>query len=297
MPDTRSCTYEDLYYEMWEISQRYSQIAQFRVIGKSHDERMIPMVELGKGTNCIFCLSGLTGLDRQTPMFLIRMMQEYVKAWESGWKMEEIYEVGEVLQNWRLCFIPLLNPDGYEIYTGNFQAIRNPIYRQMLRMQEIPSQEYTGNSRGVDLRKNFPTQYYQRKQVMQQPASENETKALIRIFQEYGGRGLLVFCGYGKKVVYYRRDQNFSTGQRCYRLARHLKKCTRGKLEQLAIEREVQNGRRSTGRPEQYYGEMIRQPAFRIELPVNSGNKEEEEREIRDLLLLPLEYIYSLVQL
>lgn len=38
MPDTRSCTYEDLYYEMWEISQRYSQIAQFRVIGKSHDE-------------------------------------------------------------------------------------------------------------------------------------------------------------------------------------------------------------------------------------------------------------------
>ena len=27
------------------------------------------------------------------------------------------------------------------------------------------------------------------------------------------------------------------------------------------------------------------------------GNKEEEEREIRDLMLLPLEYIYSLVQL
>ena len=119
MPDTRSCTYEDLYYEMWEISQRYSQIAQFRVIGKSHDERMIPMVELGKGTNCIFCLSGLTGLDRQTPMFLIRMMQEYVKAWESGWKMEEIYEVGEVLQNWRLCFIPLLS----EIYLKSGQSV------------------------------------------------------------------------------------------------------------------------------------------------------------------------------
>ena len=33
----------------------YSQITQFRVIGKSHDERMIPMVELGKGNTCIFC--------------------------------------------------------------------------------------------------------------------------------------------------------------------------------------------------------------------------------------------------
>ena len=57
MPDTRSCTYEDLYYEMWEMSQRYRQIAQFRIIGKSHDERMIPMIELGKGNSCIFCLS------------------------------------------------------------------------------------------------------------------------------------------------------------------------------------------------------------------------------------------------
>ena len=175
--------------------------------------------------------------------------------------------------------------------------MRNPIFRQMLKMQDVPCDEFEGNARGMDTARNFPTTFCSRKKIHQQPASENETRALIRIFQEYGGRGLLVFCGYGKKVVYYRRDQNFSTGQRCYRLARHLKKCTRGKLEQLAIEREVQNGRRSTGRPEQYYGEMIRQPAFRIELPVNSGNKEEEEREIRDLLLLPLEYIYSLVQL
>ena len=115
MPDTRSCTYEDLYYEMWEMSQRYRQIAQFRIIGKSHDERMIPMIELGKGNSCIFCLSGLTGPDRQTPKFLIRMIQEYTKAWESGWKIEEIYDVREALDKWKLCFIPLLNPDGYEI--------------------------------------------------------------------------------------------------------------------------------------------------------------------------------------
>ena len=155
MPDTRSCTYEDLYYEMWEISQRYSQITQFRVIGKSHDERMIPMVELGKGNTCIFCISGLTGLDRQTPGFLIQMLLEYVKAWENGWKIEEIYDIREFLEKWRICFIPVLNPDGYEIYAGDFQAIRNPIYRQMLRMQEIPAKEYTGNARGTDLGKIF----------------------------------------------------------------------------------------------------------------------------------------------
>ena len=126
MPDTRSCTYEDLYYEMWEISQRYSQITQFRVVGKSHDERMIPMVELGKGNTCIFCISGLTGLDRQTPGFLIQMLLEYVKAWENGWKIEEIYDIREFLEKWRICFIPVLNPDGYEIYAGDSQSDLSP---------------------------------------------------------------------------------------------------------------------------------------------------------------------------
>ena len=47
--DKTFCTYENIYYEMWEIAGRYTEIAQFQVIGKSHDDRMIPMVQIGKG--------------------------------------------------------------------------------------------------------------------------------------------------------------------------------------------------------------------------------------------------------
>ena len=46
--DKTFCTYENIYYEMWEIAGRYTEIAQFQVIGKSHDDRMIPMVQIGK---------------------------------------------------------------------------------------------------------------------------------------------------------------------------------------------------------------------------------------------------------
>ena len=42
------CTYEELYYEMWETAGRYSKITRFQVIGSSHDERMIPAVWVGK---------------------------------------------------------------------------------------------------------------------------------------------------------------------------------------------------------------------------------------------------------
>ena len=62
--DKTFCTYENIYYEMWEIAGRYTEIAQFQVIGKSHDDRMIPMVQIGKGAETVFCIAGLSGRDR-----------------------------------------------------------------------------------------------------------------------------------------------------------------------------------------------------------------------------------------
>ena len=95
---------------------------------------------------------------------------------------------------------------------------------------------------------NFPTSFCNRKKIHQQPASENETKALIRIFQEYASRGLLVFCSSGKKIIYYRQEQGFSAGQKGYRLARHLKKCTRGKLERYSMDYEKQSAPQKYGK-------------------------------------------------
>ena len=220
--DKTFCTYENIYYEMWEIAGRYTEIAQFQVIGKSHDDRMIPMVQIGKGAETIFCIAGLSGRDQCMPVYLMHMLKEYVKAWECRWKLENLYDLRALLEDWKICFIPLLNPDGYEIYEKDFYAIRNPIYRQMLRMQEIPCKEFICNSRGVNLRKNFPTQYYRRKQIHSQPASENETKALIKVFQENTGRGLLSFGYSERQIVYFRQSQSFAANQKSYRLARYL---------------------------------------------------------------------------
>lgn len=287
-------TYEDIYYSLWEASKRYSSFTQFRVIGKSHDDRMIPMLEIGQGEACVFCVGGFSGTDSLMTDRLTDAALELCRDYECSWTVQELYEVKKLLDRTRLCVVPLVNPDGYEICRRGYGAIHNPIFRQMLKMQDIPLDEFRGNARGMEPVLNFPTSFCTRKKIHQQPASENETRALIRIFQDYGGRGLLVFCGFGKKISYYRRDQNFSSGQRCGRLARHLKKCTNSKLECLS--RETETGRKSTGRPEQFYGEAIRQPAFRIEIPLVGKNSEECKREVQELMLLPLEYVFSLVQ-
>ena len=80
-------------------------------------------------------------------------------------------------------------------------------------MQDRPVEEYECNARGIDLRRNFPTNYYQRKRVNQEPASENETRALISIFQEYSSLGLLTFSYSRGKIVYCRQEKGFAYNQ------------------------------------------------------------------------------------
>ena len=41
MDTVQDKTYEAIYYSLWEAARRYSGFTQFRVIGKSHDDRMI----------------------------------------------------------------------------------------------------------------------------------------------------------------------------------------------------------------------------------------------------------------
>lgn len=296
MTETAACTYETIYYTLWETAQRYGQVAQFRVIGKSHDDRMIPMLELGNGEDAIFCLAGLCGTDRLMPTYLLWMIQEYAKAWECKWKLEEIYDVRKLLEDWKLCFVPVLNPDGYEIYEKGYQVIRNPIYRQMLKMQETPCKEYICNARGMDIRKNFPTSYYSRRRIHQQPASENETKALVRVFQEYTGRGLLSFGHSARRIVCFRQPQSFCSNQKSYRLARHLQKRTGFHMEKYNPDAEKKDaGETGSGSPERFYAEICRQPSFRVEIPpVPDEGSFCSPEEYREIYTLPLEYIFSL---
>lgn len=288
-------SYENIYYSLWEMAGRYSSFCQFRVIGSSHDDRMIPMLEIGTGSQLIFCISGIDGTQTLLPGILLEMAGEYSRAYECGWKLEDFYEVRKLLDKTRICMIPLVNPDGYEISLNGFSSIRNPIYRQMLRMQSIPAKDFGYNARGMDIAHNFPTVHYIRSRMGEEPASENETKALIRICQEYGGRGLLTFGQSGREIIYY-PSQQAGSFQKSYRLARHMQKSSSYRLEKDQMTETARQKFKGMGTLEQYYTQTKKQPAFRIKVPAlgeNIGN-EDKKTVYKDVHLLPLEYIFSL---
>ena len=149
----------------------------------------------------------------------------------------------------------------------------------------------SSNKESGDLRRNFPTNYYQRKRVNQEPASENETRALISIFQEYSSLGLLTFSYSRGKIVYCRQEKGFAYNQKNYRMARHLQKCSGYRLEKgIAGGARVKKAgaKPEMGSPEQFYAEVIRQPSLAIEIP------EYRKDDMEELRLIPLEYLYSL---
>ena len=189
------------------------------------------MLEVGTGAQMIFCVAGINGTQALLPELLLKMAGEYCRAYECGWKLDEFYEVKKLLDKIRICLIPILNPDGYEIRQNGFGAIRNPVYRQMLRMQSIPAEDFGYNARGMDISHNFPTVHYIRSRMGEEPASENETKALIRIIQEYDGRGLLTFAQSGREIIYYHCQQGVGSLPKSYRLARHMQKSSSYHLE------------------------------------------------------------------
>ena len=285
-------SYEELYYKLWETARRYSDFCQFRVIGSSHDERMIPMLEIGNGDEAVFCMSGCRGTEPEIPQMPCRAASEYCQAYESGWMMEDFYEVKKLLSQIRICMIPLVNPDGFEICRKGYKIIRNPIYRQMLRMQDRPLDEFVFNGRGVDLCTNFPASDYRRRQLYEEPASENETKALMRIFQEYQSRGLLSFTGTENKILYYRQRGNFMCSQRSYRMAKNLQKHGFTREGKSPFVENFEARKEEGGSPEQYYSEFIRQPA----LAIMKGHSVQQTSQLyRDIRQIPLEYIYSLI--
>ena len=72
------------------------------------------MLEIGTGDLCIFCIAGFSGTDGQMSDRLAETAVELCRTYECGWTVQEFYEVRKLLDQTRLCIIPVVNPDGYE---------------------------------------------------------------------------------------------------------------------------------------------------------------------------------------
>lgn len=277
-------SYDKLVTDAKNLAKQYNSILQYVTIGKSHDNRDIVMLKLGLGKKYIICCAGVHARENINPIVMMKIIEYYAELYvnhkeqsdrlrsqlnNSKLHLEAEYEQMlygtcnyELLHIFTILFIPLLNPDGYMISLKGFEAINDEKLRKKCVSRNIPYQEWKFNARGIDINRNFPSRLWRAKNEADQPGSENETKALIIIFNEYKSKGFLDFHSRGKQIYYYRSMMTDKYNEKQFEIASRFIKTTNYEL--VPPEEELDNGD-SGGNTVHYYSEHFNKPALTIE--------------------------------
>ena len=277
-------SYDTLKKDALLLAKKYEAVLTYDAIGESHDHREILLLKLGIGKQYLICTAGVHGRESVNPIVMMGMIEFYANTYRNHkQRKEELkfklnsqkmqlrkeYEnmllgacIYELLQTYTILFVPLLNPDGYMIAMEGFNSIQNKQLRDNCIFSHIPYQEWKYNARGVDINRNFPSKLWKAKQENDRPASENETKALMLLFQEYRSNGFLDFHSRGKQIYYYRSIMPDDYNKKQLEIADRIKKITNYSL--MPPEDEVEAGD-TGGNTVHYFSEHFSKPALTIE--------------------------------
>lgn len=181
---------------------------------------------------------------------------------EKGINIPTEYNIYNIFRTFTFYIIPLLNPDGYEIALGGFDVIRDSELRKHAVKLGIPYEDWKANARGVDINRNFPSVTWRPKFPGDRPASENETKALIYLFDQIPAVGYLDLHSRGKTIYYYKGNMSKEYNERQKYIAERLKEVTGYELMPPESEIEEMD---SGGNTVHYFSEKYHKPAITIE--------------------------------
>lgn len=288
---------EDLYTDVIRLSKQYNELVDYVTVGRSHDNRDIVLIMLGLGNKKVLCTGGIHGRESINPIVLMKIIEFYAESYESFKKNKQKDQqkiliqqdmtndayrnkmfssfVFELLQIYTFIFIPIANPDGYEIALKGFDCIHDFKLRRRCSGLEISAKEWKYNARGVDLNRNFPSKYWISTETsfccdekdkpefsVDFDLLENETKTLIRTFHKYEPLCYIDFHSRGNVIYYYRNALSGFYNERQLRLANGIKRYTGYELMEPVL--EVEEGDIG-GNTVHYFSEKFGLPAFTIE--------------------------------
>lgn len=246
-------SYEKLTAFIKDTATVFAPLTALEYIGTSKEKHDIYAIHVGKGNNTFVFTAGLHGCENINPNVLICIAEYYAKN-----KL--------VKDDWRMIFVPLVNPDGYEIARLNKNNFRF-------------------NASNIDLNRNFPCKSY----VGDSPASEPETQCLINLFKNYTPLLLVDFHSRGKSVFYHRSAMDCEYNRKNLRIAEAVCRETGYVLE--VPEHENPNG--IGGNVVQYFSETYKRPAITVETllenekyPLNENLQSETFKEIVNVPLI-----------
>ncbi len=236
-------SYEEVIESMYQLEKVYAGIIHIRSIGKTYCNRRIPMLVLGNGKNPFLFTAGVHGRETINTTVMLAMIETYARGYQYGATVCGM-NMRKLFSECTFYMIPLVNPDGYEIARKSTRDM------------------WKGNSRNVDLNRNFPSVHWRPKNVFDYPASERETRALMRVINCTPALAYIDYHSRGKSIFYYRfaMDEKYNQNQK--RIGEALARVSHYTLEEP--NNEIGTGDRG-GNTVHYFSEMRKAPCFTIE--------------------------------
>ncbi len=229
----------DMFYEKAQkLVSTYPYLLSLEVIGYSEDLKPIYVIRMTKDIynyedvdyvdkTHILIDGGVHARETFNPVAVLKMVEDYVLDYYNDDTLPN-YNVRELLQTSVFHFIPLANPDGFDVAKRGVSTIDSTILRQNINLliPNLRNYRLKANIRGVDINRNFEDLYFDvraGKWVDQwgnsdvlwptvvpgedyfkgyAPATEAETKTLMSYMLSYDFRAYVTYHSMGQ-VIYY----------------------------------------------------------------------------------------------
>lgn len=276
---------EEIILELKSICAQYPGFAKLTREGCSEDGRPVYSISVGMGSRTLVCTGGVHGRESVNPTVLVHLTKNYCEKYTT-------MDAAHLLQRYKIVFVPLLNPDGYEIALHDFDQVQNEELRSRCKSCGIKAKEWKYNARGVDINRNFPCQSYREQKEGDFPLSEAESRILANIFQRENSVGYIDFHSRGKEIFWYRAALDVKYNERQKKIAEKLSRSCGYRTGTPAD--EMQDSL-SGGNTVQYYAERYQLPAITVETVEESAAfplaPEWLDKTYNEMKEIPLQYL------
>ena len=139
---------------------------QIEDLGRSVLGVHIPMIVLGEGERTVFFVGGIQGNEGAQTALLLAFVKEAVSLYGRGATLFS-FPLTYLFSQYRICVIPLLNPDGMQ-YVNKGPGAENPLRERLAAMSSGAGfAGWRANARGVDLTHNFGAGFLSQKRKEQ----------------------------------------------------------------------------------------------------------------------------------
>lgn len=167
VPTTIPYTYDILMLNIQSFISKFKFLS-FGTIGDSIMDKPLPYIKLGNGPKQLLYVAGTHANEWICCPLIMKFVEDFSIAYSSDGKIFDRF-AKDIYDTATIYIIPMHNPDGIDLVTGNLQKNSNEYLNANQIAKEYPNIQFPdgwkANIQGIDLNLQFPAMWEQAKEI------------------------------------------------------------------------------------------------------------------------------------